>query len=48
MPYGIMALALVDALPLVVVLAAVGSNIYWVSLMVKLRHLLGTEQAITA
>jgi phosphatidylglycerophosphate synthase len=48
MPYGIMALALVDALPLVVILAAIGGNIYWVSLMVKLRHLLGTEQTVTA
>jgi phosphatidylglycerophosphate synthase len=48
MPYGIMALALVDALPVVVILAAVGANIYWISLMVKLRHLLGTEQAVTA
>ena len=48
MPYGIMALALVNALPLVVILAAIGANIYWISLMVKLRHLLGTEQAVTA
>jgi phosphatidylglycerophosphate synthase len=44
MPYGIMAFALVDALPLVVILAAIGSNIYWISLMVKLRHLLGTAE----
>jgi phosphatidylglycerophosphate synthase len=48
MPYGIMALALVDALPVVVILAAIGANIYWISLMVKLRHLLGTEQTVTA
>jgi phosphatidylglycerophosphate synthase len=48
MPYGIMALAVVDALPLVVLLAAIGGNIYWISLMVKLRHLLGTEQTVTA
>jgi phosphatidylglycerophosphate synthase len=48
MPYGIMAFALLDALPIVVILAAIGSNIYWISLMVKLRHLLGTEQAVTA
>ncbi len=48
MPYGIMALSLVDALPMVVVLAAIGGNIYWISLMVKLRHLLGTEQAVPA
>ena len=48
MPYGIMALALVDALPVVVILAAIGANIYWISLMVKLKDLLGTEQAVTA
>ena len=46
MPYGIMALALVDALPLVVVLAAIGANIYWISLMVKLRNLLGTAETV--
>ncbi len=49
MPYGIMALALVDALPLVVVLAALGANTYWISLVVKMRHLLGggtTETAV--
>jgi phosphatidylglycerophosphate synthase len=43
MPYGIMALALVDALPVVVILAAIGAHIYWISLMVKLRHLLGSS-----
>jgi phosphatidylglycerophosphate synthase len=43
MPYGIMALALVNLLPLVVVLSAIGANIYWVSLVLKLRHLLGAE-----
>jgi phosphatidylglycerophosphate synthase len=43
MPYGIMALALVNLLPLVVVLSAVGANVYWISLVLKLRHLLGTE-----
>lgn len=43
MPYGIMALAIVDALPLVVVLAAIGANTYWISLVVKMRHLLGGE-----
>jgi phosphatidylglycerophosphate synthase len=45
MPYGIMALALVDLLPGVVVLSALGANIYWISLVVKLRHLLGDAQA---
>jgi phosphatidylglycerophosphate synthase len=48
MPYGIMALALVNALPAVVVLAAIGGNLYWISLVVKLRHLLGAERAVTA
>jgi len=50
MPYGIMALALVGLLPLVVVLAAIGTNIYWISLVLKLRHLLGDtgSEAVTA
>jgi phosphatidylglycerophosphate synthase len=41
MPYGIFALSLAGLLPLVVVLAAIGSNTYWISLVLKLRHLLG-------
>jgi phosphatidylglycerophosphate synthase len=45
MPYGIMALALVGALPLVVLLAAIGANVYWISVVLKLRHLLGGEEA---
>lgn len=40
MPYGIMAFALAGALPGIVVLAALGANIYWVSLVVNLRHLM--------
>ncbi len=44
MPYGIMALALVDALPAVVVLAAIGANIYWISIVVRLRDLLGDDE----
>ena len=40
MPYGIMAFALLDALPGIVLLAALGANIYWVCLVLKLRHLL--------
>jgi hypothetical protein len=43
MPYGIMAFALVGALPGIVVLAAVGANVYWVSLVVRLRDLMGTD-----
>jgi phosphatidylglycerophosphate synthase len=48
MPYGIMAFALAGALPAIVVLAAVGANIYWVAIIVKLRHLLGTAEPVTA
>lgn len=48
MPYGILGFALVDALPAVVVLAAIGANVYWISLVAKLRHLLGGEQPVTA
>jgi hypothetical protein len=43
MPYGIMAFALLNALPVIVVLAAIGANIYWVSIVVRLRELLGIE-----
>ena len=48
MPYGILAFALLHALPGIVVLAALGANIYWISLMVKLRTLLGEQQIATA
>ena len=37
-----MALSLVYALPGVVVFAAIGANVYWVSLVMKMRHLIGT------
>jgi phosphatidylglycerophosphate synthase len=48
MPYGIMVFALVDALPGIVVLAAIGANIYWVSLVLKLRHLMADQEAVAA
>ena len=48
MPYGIMAFALLGLLPGIVVLAAIGANIYWVSIIVKLRHLLGAEETVAA
>jgi phosphatidylglycerophosphate synthase len=47
MPYGIFALSLLGLLPLVVLLAAVGSNTYWISLVLKLRHLLGERATET-
>jgi phosphatidylglycerophosphate synthase len=40
MPYGIMVFALLGLLPGIVMLAALGANIYWVTLAVKLRHLM--------
>ena len=48
MPYGIMAFALAGVLPGIVILAAVGANIYWIAIIIKLRHLLGAEEAVTA
>jgi phosphatidylglycerophosphate synthase len=50
MPYGIMACALLHVLPLVVVLAALGANIYWLSLAIKLRELLSNpaEESLAA
>jgi phosphatidylglycerophosphate synthase/uncharacterized membrane protein YbhN (UPF0104 family) len=40
MPYGIFVLALVDLLPVVLILGAIGAQIYWISLAVELRRLL--------
>jgi phosphatidylglycerophosphate synthase len=48
MPYGIMALALLNLLPLVIVLAAIGGNVYWISLVLKLRDLIGDRRLATA
>ncbi|MGE5816135.1 MAG: lysylphosphatidylglycerol synthase domain-containing protein [Acidobacteriota bacterium] len=44
MPYGIMALAVIGALPLVVILCAIGANTYWMALAWKLRALIGEER----
>ncbi len=43
MPYGIMAFSLVHALPAIIVLAAIGANVYWISVVVKLRDLLSRD-----
>jgi phosphatidylglycerophosphate synthase len=48
MPYGIMAFALAGVLPGIVVLAAVGANVYWICLVLKLRHLLAAQETVTA
>jgi phosphatidylglycerophosphate synthase len=44
MPYGIMVLALINATPAVIVIAAIGANIYWISLVLKLRDLLRDDE----
>jgi phosphatidylglycerophosphate synthase len=48
MPYGIMALALLNLLPLVLILATLGAQIYWISLAVQLRRLLAAGRSIEA
>lgn len=48
MPYGIMAFALLNILPGIIVLAAIGANVYWVSLLVKLRDLLRADETVAA
>jgi hypothetical protein len=35
-------------LPGIVVLAAIGANVYWISLAAKMRPLLGRSEAVTA
>ena len=44
MPYGILILALIDATPAVIVIAAIGANLYWISLVLKLRDLLRDDE----
>jgi phosphatidylglycerophosphate synthase len=45
MPYGILALALLNALPLVLVLCVIGANTYWIAMLVRFRTLAGEETA---
>ena len=45
MPNGIMTLALVYAVPGLVVLAASARGSNWISLMTKMRHVLGSSEA---
>jgi FKBP-type peptidyl-prolyl cis-trans isomerase FkpA len=40
MPYGILMLTIVGAAPAVIVLAAIGANLFWIALMTRLRTLL--------
>ncbi|MBA2303699.1 MAG: flippase-like domain-containing protein [Acidobacteria bacterium] len=49
MPYGIMVFALLNILPGILLLAAIGANVYWISLVLKLRDLLrGEEETVAA
>lgn len=45
MPYGIFVLAVVHALPLVLILWAIGANLYWISLALKFRDLVAQPAA---
>jgi phosphatidylglycerophosphate synthase len=45
MPYGILALAAANLLPVLLVLGAIGTQIYWLSLTVELRRLLANQPA---
>ena len=47
MPYGIFLFALADGLPVIVILAAVGANTYWISLVLKLKHLLRDQEVVS-
>jgi hypothetical protein len=47
MPYGILVLAVLNLLPVVLVLAVIGAHVYWISLAVELRRLLaGSTRAM--
>jgi phosphatidylglycerophosphate synthase len=48
MPYGIMVFALLYILPGIIVLAAIGANIYWITLVIKLRDLMRDEDTVVA
>jgi phosphatidylglycerophosphate synthase len=48
MPYGIMAFALLGILPGILVLAAIGANVYWSSLLIRLPWLLAAAQPMAA
>jgi phosphatidylglycerophosphate synthase len=49
MPYGILVFAVIGQLPIVLGLAAVGANVYWISLAIELRRLLaGARESLPA
>jgi 1L-myo-inositol 1-phosphate cytidylyltransferase / CDP-L-myo-inositol myo-inositolphosphotransferase len=47
MPYGIVAFAIAGALPALLVLAAIGANVYWICLSLELGRLLGNAPQAT-
>jgi hypothetical protein len=46
MPYGVLAFALAGALPALLVLAAVGANVYWVCLLIESNRLLAPDSRL--
>jgi len=48
MPYGIMLMGLLNLLPAIIVLAAIGANVYWVIVVLKLRDLLRADETVIA
>jgi phosphatidylglycerophosphate synthase len=46
-PYGILVLAILGLVPVVLVLATIGAHVYWVSLAIELRRLLGRASTPT-
>jgi phosphatidylglycerophosphate synthase len=46
MPYGIVVLAVFDLLPALLILAAVGAQVYWISLAIELRRLLRPQSYV--
>ena len=48
MPYAIMLLALLNLLPAAIAIAAFGATVYWISLVVKLKELLGDDEETAA
>jgi phosphatidylglycerophosphate synthase len=48
MPYGVLAFALAGALPALLVLAAIGANVYWVCLLIESGRLLARDSGLQA
>lgn len=46
MPYGIVVLAIFDQLPALLVLAAIGAQVYWISLAIEFRRLLRPQSYV--